>query len=58
MTNIYEQGSSLEKLLSTLKKNRENVPLEILKTQYKEPYEALVRQISQTATAFVKTGLS
>ena len=54
MTNIYEQGSSLEKLLSTLKKNRENVPLEILKTQYKEPYEALVRQISQTATSFVK----
>lgn len=54
LTNIYELGSSLEKLLSTLKKNRENVPLEILKTQYKEPYEALVSQINRTAAAFVK----
>lgn len=54
LTNIYEQGSSLQKLLSTLKKNRDNVPLEILKTQYKEPYEALVSQINRAAAAFVK----
>lgn len=54
MTNIHEQGSSLEKLLSVLKKNRDQVPLEILKTRYKEPYEALVRQVCQTAADFVK----
>lgn len=51
---IYEMGSSLEKLLSTLKKNCENVPLQVLKTQYKQPYEALIHQINKTATAFVK----
>lgn len=51
---IYELGSSLEKLLSTLKKNRENVPLETLRTVYKEPYEALLRQINETASEFVR----
>lgn len=51
---IYEMGSSLEKLLSTLKRNRENVPIQVLKTHYKQPYEALVHQINETATAFVK----
>lgn len=54
MTNIYELGSSLEKLLSTLKKNRDNVPLDVLKTYYKEPYSKLISQINETATAFVK----
>ena len=54
MSHVYELGSSLCKLLSTLKKNREQVPLHILKTQYKVPYEALIRQINETATAFVK----
>lgn len=51
----YELGSSLEKLLSTLKKNRENVPLETLKTCYKEPYEALIAQINKTASEFVRS---
>lgn len=51
---IYELGSSLDKLLSTLKKNRENVPLETLKTYYKIPYESLIRQINETASDFVK----
>lgn len=54
MTTIYELGSSLEKLLSTLKKNRDNVPLDVLKTYYKEPYEKLISQINETANAFVK----
>ena len=54
LSHVYELGSSLCKLLSTLKKNREQVPLHILKTQYKVPYEALIRQINETATAFVK----
>lgn len=51
---IYELGSSLDKLLSTLKKNRENVPLETLKTYYRIPYESLIRQINETASDFVK----
>ena len=51
----YELGSSLEKLLSKLKQNRENVPLDILKTYYKAPYEELIAQVNQTATAFVKS---
>lgn len=58
MTNIYELGSSLEKLLSTLKKNRDNVPLDILKSYYKGPYEALVRQVNETATRFAKLVLT
>lgn len=51
----YELGSSLEKLLSKLKQNRENVPLDILKTYYNVPYEELIAQVTQTATAFVKS---
>ena len=51
----YELGSSLEKLLSKLKQNRENVPLDILKTYYKVSYEELIAQVTQTATAFVKS---
>lgn len=54
LNNIYELGSRLCELLSTLKKNREYVPLEILQTQYRVPYETLKKQIGDTATAFVK----
>ncbi len=58
LTKIQELGSSLEKLLSTLKKNREAVPPDILRTYYRQPYEALLRQIGGTATAFVKVVLT
>ena len=54
LVHIYELGSRLCELLSTLKKNREYVPLEILQTQYRIPYESLKKQIGDTATAFVK----
>lgn len=54
LNNIYELRSKLCELLSTLKKNREYVPLEILQTQYRVPYETLKKQIGDTATAFVK----
>lgn len=54
LSHVYELGSSLCKLLSTLKNNREQVPLHILKTQYKVPYETLISQVNETATAFVK----
>ena len=49
MTRMEELESCLSGLLSTLKKNREHVPLEVLKTQYKQPYEELVRNINLTA---------
>lgn len=58
MTNIQELGGSLEKLLSTLKVNREKVPPEVLNSYYKQPYETLLRQISETATIFVKVVIS
>lgn len=57
MTRIEELGSCLSGLLSTLKKNREHVPLDVLKTQYKQPYEELVRKINQTASAYAKSVL-
>ena len=53
-SNIYELGSSLQKLLSTLKKNREYVGTAVLKIQYKNAYEDLLMRINQTATAFAK----
>lgn len=58
LTKIQELGSSLEKLLSTLKKNREAVPPDVLRTYYRQPYETLLRQIGGTATAFVKAVLT
>ena len=53
MTDIYERGSSLQKLLSTLKLNRERVPLETLKSVYRIPYEELKAQIRESVQEFV-----
>ena len=58
LTKIQELGSSLEKLLSTLKKNREMISLEILRSHYRQPYYALIQQINGTASAFVKAVLT
>ena len=44
----------LEKLLLTLKANREKVPLHILKSKYKTGYEELCKKISLTATKYTK----
>ena len=44
LTRMEELESCLSGLLSTLKKNREHVPLEVLKTQYTQPYEELPMQ--------------
>ena len=41
MSDIYTLGGSLQRLLSTLKINRERVPLETLKSVYRVPYEEL-----------------
>lgn len=57
LTRMEVLESCLSGLLSTLKKNREHVPLEVLKTQYKQPYEELVRNINLTASAYAKSVL-
>lgn len=44
----------LEGLLRTLKNNRENVPLGILKSRYKTGYDNLCKKISTTATCYAK----
>ena len=41
-------------MLSTLKKNREYVPLEILQTQYRVPYETLKSKLVIQQQLFVK----
>lgn len=53
MTDIYERGSSLQKLLSTLKLNRERVPLEVLRSIYRVPYEELKSNIKEGVQEFV-----
>lgn len=55
---ISEMESSLNRLLSTLKKNRENVPSEILKSYYRQPYKALVTQINQLLVEYIRQLLS
>lgn len=44
----------LAKLLATLKNNRENVPLDILKTKYKKGYDALCADIRRTASDYAR----
>lgn len=46
--------SELEKLLLTLKRNRENVPLQTLKTTYKKGYLALCDKIRLLASDYLK----
>lgn len=54
MTKQEELGSSLQTLLSSLKKNREHVGRELLHTHYRKPYYELLTRVNQTATAYVK----
>lgn len=53
MTDIYELGSGLQRQLSTLKINRERVPLETLESVYRVPYEELKSQIRESVQKFV-----
>lgn len=46
--------TELEQLLTTLKHNRDKVPLEILRTKYKTGYEKLCKTISNTAVSYLK----
>lgn len=54
MNKIEEYGSSLQKLLSLLKKNRDAVDRQLLKTIYKRAYDDLLRQVGFAATAYVR----
>lgn len=49
-----ELREKLEKLLLTLKRNKENVPIEQLKTRYKKPYDKLCKEISYVAEEYAK----
>lgn len=51
---IYELGSNLQRLLSILKKNRDYIPKELLKTRYHDAYYQLIAQINETAQLFIK----
>ena len=53
MSDIYTLGGNLQRLLSTLKINRERVPLETLKSVYRVPYEELKAQIRENVQEFV-----
>lgn len=44
----------LSKLLTTLKHNREKVPLDVLKTRYKKGYDTLCESIRHTASGYAK----
>lgn len=44
----------LARLLSTLKHNREKVPLDVLRTKYKKGYDALRADISRCASDYAK----
>lgn len=43
----------LTKLLATLKKNRDHVPLEELHTRYKKPYDALCQEIKSACSDYL-----
>ena len=47
-----QKREELERLLAVLKRNREKVPLDVLKTKYKKGYDVLCCQISQAASEY------
>ena len=58
MDNQTDYTNELRKLLmsylETLRRNLAAVPLDILKTHYKKPFDKLCQDIRQTASAYVK----
>lgn len=49
-----EQAEKITVLLEKYRKNRENVPLEVLQTKYKDAYEKLRAEIKAEALAIIK----
>lgn len=54
MNKHKELEGSIQKLLSILKKNRENVDPTLLKTVYRDAYQNLLKQVKQAATDYLK----
>ena len=52
-----DKMQEMEKLLRVLKKNRESVPLEDLKTKYKAAYEKLLEDIRQLGSEILQDQL-
>lgn len=50
-----EQQEKLTALLEKLRKNKENVPLEVLKTKYKDAYEKLIKTIKTEGQALIES---
>lgn len=48
-----EAEKQLKKLLSTLKKNRDHVPIEELRTRYRKPYLALCEEIKAACNDYL-----
>ena len=44
----------LEKHLDTLRRNLEVVPMDVLKTKYKKPYQELKESICKASTAYTR----
>ena len=54
MMTKEELRTMLESDLQTLKKNKENVPIEELKTKYKKSYENLLNRIKSSSEEYLK----
>lgn len=51
--DLKESEKKLTKLLTTLKKNRDQVPLEVLQTRYRTPYIKLCREIWDVCASYM-----
>lgn len=51
--DVKETEEKLTKLLATLKKNRDHVPIEELHTRYKKPYDALCEEIKSACSDYL-----
>lgn len=51
--DVKETEDKLTKLLATLKKNRDHVPLDELRTRYKKPYVALCQEIKNACSDYL-----
>lgn len=51
--DVKKAEETLTKLLATLKKNRDHVPLDELHTRYKKPYDALCQEIKEACSDYL-----
>ena len=53
--SCLETEKQLKDQMATLKKNRDNVPLDVLKTKYKKGYTALCEDLRLLTSDFIKS---